>query len=119
MKFDYARIRGTAERLLERFGQTATLLKPGAPTGPEWDRQPGQATEHPITVVDENQMQRDQRGTLIGEAVHALIVSTAGGVALERADRVRLANGRDLEVIDVRPLSPGGVVLLYEVQVSG
>ena len=119
MSFDYTRIRGTSERLLARFGQTATLVKPGAMAGPEWDPQPGPATEHPITVVDENQMQRDQSGTLIGEAVHALIVSTAGGVAPERADRVRLANGRDLEVIDVRPLSPGGVVLLYEVQVSG
>ena len=94
-------------------------VKRSPSTGPEWDPQPGQATEHQVTVVDENQMQRDQRGTLIGEAVHALIVSTAGGIAPERADRVRLANGRDLEVIDVRPLSPGGVVLLYEVQVSG
>ena len=119
MSFDYTRIRGTAERLLERFGQTATLVKPGAVTGPEWDPQPGPVTEHQITVVDENQMQRDQSGTLIGEAVHALIVSTAGSIAPERQDRVRLANGRDLEIIDVRPTAPGGVVLLWEVRVSG
>lgn len=119
MSFDYARIRGTAERLLERFGQAATLIKPGAMTGPEHDPVPGPATEHQITVVDENQMQRDQSGTLIGEAVHALIVSTSGGIAPERQDRVRLANGRDLEVLDVRPTAPGGVVLLYEVRVSG
>lgn len=119
MSFDYTRIRGTAERLLARFGQTATLVKPGATTGPEHDPQPGPATEHQITVVDENQMQRDQSGTLIGEAVHALIVSTAGGIVPERQDRVRLANGRDLEIIDVRPTAPGGVVLLWEVRVSG
>lgn len=119
MTFDYARIRRTSERLLARFGQTATLIKPGIPVGPEWDQTQGSTTEHPITVVDENQMQRDQSGTLIGEAVHALIVSTAGGVTPERADRVRLANGRDLEVLDVRPTAPGGVVLLWEVRVNG
>lgn len=119
MSFDYTRIRGTSERLLARFGQVATLIKPGAMTGPEWDPQPGPATEHQITVVDENQMQRDQSGTLISEAVHALIVSTAGGIAPERQDRVRLANGRDLEIIEVRPLAPGGVVLLWEARVSG
>ena len=119
MTFDYTRVRGSAERLLARFGQVATLVKPGAMTGPEHDPVPGPATEHPITVVDENQMQRDQSGTLIGEAVHALIVSTSGGIAPERQDRVRLANGRDLEIIDVRPTAPGGVVLLFEVRVSG
>ena len=119
MTFDYARVRQSSERLLARFGQTATLIKPGAVTGPEWDPSPGPATEHQITVVDENQKQRDQSGTLIGEAVHALIVSTSGGIAPERQDRVRLANGRDLEVLDVRPTAPGGVVLLFEVRVSG
>lgn len=119
MSYDYSRLRATADRLIARFGQTATLIKPGAMTGPEYDPRPGPATEHQITVVDENQMQRDQSGTLIGEAVHALIVSTAGGIVPERQDRVRLANGRDLEVLDVRPTAPGGAVLLWEVRVSG
>lgn len=116
---DWHEIREEAALAIAEAGQVATLVKPGATTGPEWDPQPGPATEHQITVVDENQMQRDQSGTLIGEAVHALIVSTAGGIVPERQDRVRLANGRDLEIIDVRPTAPGGVVLLWEVRVSG
>lgn len=118
MNFDYARIRGTAERLLERFGQTATLLKPGEMVGPEWDREPGLATEYTITVVDENNMRRDMSGTLIGEAVHALIVSTSARVEPEQADRVRIG-GRVLEITEVRPLAPGGTVLLWEVTVNG
>ena len=84
MKFDYTRARATAERLLARFGQEVTLIKPGALTGPEWDQTQGPSTEHTITVVDENSMRRDLSGTLIGEAVHALIVSTSAGVEPEQ-----------------------------------
>lgn len=119
MSYNYAPIRATAERLIARFGQAATLVKPGAMTGPEWDPVPAAPVEYAITAVDENQMQRNQSGTLIGEAVHALIISTAAGVTPDPADRVRLADGRDLEIIDVRSTSPGGMVVLYEVQVIG
>ena len=118
MTFDYTRARATAERLLARFGQEVTLIKPGALTGPEWDQTQGPSTEHTITVVDENSMRRDMSGTLIGEAVHALIVSTSAGVEPEQADRVRIA-GRVLEITEVRPLAPGGTVLLWEVTVNG
>ena len=119
MSFDYTRVRATAERLLERFGQVATLVKPGTMTGPEWSPTPGPATEHTITAVDENALRRDVSGTLIGEAVHALMVSTSAGVTPEQADRVRLADGRTLEITEVRPLAPGGVVLLWQVVVNG
>ena len=115
---DWHEIREEAALAIAEAGQVATLVKPGATTGPEWDPQPGPATEHQITVVDENQMQRDQSGTLIGEAVHALIVSTSAGVEPEQADRVRIA-GRVLEITEVRPLAPGGTVLLWEVTVNG
>ena len=119
MTFDYTRLRATADRLINRFGQTATLIKPGKMTGSEWSPVQGPATEHSIFAVDENAMRRDLSGTLIGEAVHALMISTSSGVTPEQADRVRLADGRDLEITEVRPLSPGGVALLYEVKVSG
>lgn len=118
MKFDYSRSRATAERLIARFGQEVVLIKPGVMAGPEWDRTEGLSTEHVITVVDENSMRRDLTGTLIGEAVHALIVSTSAGIEPEQADRVRIG-GRVLEITEVRPLAPGGAVLLWEVSVNG
>lgn len=115
---DWHEIREEAALAIAEAGQVAMLIKPGAMTGPEYDPRPGPATEHQITVVDENQMQRDQSGTLIGEAVHALIVSTSAGVEPEQADRVRIG-GRTLEITEVRPLAPGGTVLLWEVTVNG
>lgn len=118
MSFDYTRVRGTAERLLERFGQTATLIKPGEMIGPEWNPTPGPATEHSITVVDENSLRRDLSGTLIGEGVHSIIVSTSAGVAPSQADRIRMG-GREYEIVEVKPLAPGGVVLLWECTIQG
>ena len=118
MTFDYERIRGTAERLLSRFGQPVTLIKPGEPTGPEWAPVPGEPVEYTVTAVDENNMQRDQVGTLIGDAIHALTISTSAGVAPERADRVRVM-GREYEITEVAPLAPGGTVLLWQVKLGG
>ena len=117
MRYDYGPLRRTAERLLDRFGQDVTLIKPGVPAGPEWNPTPGQPVEHTIVAVDENQMRRDQSGTLIGDAVHALIVSTAAGVAPERADRVRVA-GKEYEITDVAAIAPGGTVLLYQITIN-
>lgn len=118
MSFDYTRVRATAERLLARFGQAVTLIKQGAAVGPEWNPTPGPGTEHIITAVDENSMRRDLSGTLIGEGVHALIVSTSAGVEPSQADSIRMG-GREYEIVEVKPLAPGGVVLLWECTIQG
>lgn len=120
------RIRARIDAGLRRAGERTgggpfivTLVKPGTMIGPEHDPRPGPATEHPLTVIQESQMQRDQRGTLIGEAMHGLIVSAHESSVPERQDRIRMGDGREVEIIEVAPLAPGGVALLYEVRVSG
>ena len=96
-----------------------TLIKPGVNGGPEWDPQPGPPTEHPIIVMDENSMRRDITGTIIGEAAHVLTVSTEGGIAPAMEDTIRMPDGRTLGITEVAAFAPGGVVLFYEVKVSG
>lgn len=116
-----ARIDAGLRRAGERTGEgplVVTLIKPGVPTGPEYDSQQGPATEHPLTVIQESHMQRDQSGTLIGEAIHGLIVSAHESAIPERADRIRMNDGRVVEIISVAPTAPGGIALLWEVEVS-
>lgn len=96
-----------------------TLLKRGPNIGTESDPQYGEPDEFPIIVMDENSMRRDITGTIIGEAAHVLTVSTEGGIAPAMEDTIRMPDGRTLGITEVAPFAPGGVVLFYEVKVSG
>lgn len=114
MTFDYARAAATASRLITQFGQPATLRKPGAKTGAVYDRTIGAPTDYPVTLVDLNRSVRDRAGTLVGEAVRTIYVSTAGlTVPLEKADTVQIG-GQWCEIAEVRPLNPGGVMVFWE-----
>lgn len=113
MTFDYSRPRATAERLLERFGFEVILEKPGEDGGDPWNPGPGEPTQHPITVVQQFERLRDRDGTLIGQTVLTLLVSTAGGIIPAKSDRVQI-KGVWREVLEVRPISPGGVDLMFE-----
>ena len=131
-RFNYPRTRATAERLIARFGQSATIIRVGMPSSggaPEPEDEPwnnpdpapvgGEETvdrEDPCTLVETEYSSREVDGSLVRMTDRRLLVSTRG---LEEppalSDRVRIG-GRTLEVVTVKPVSPGGVVLLWEVQ---
>jgi len=113
--FDYTRSRQTAERLIARFGQSATLRQI-TNSGTEWA--PTQTeTDTTITVVDLNERVRDNSGTLVGQTQRTLLVSTSAGVTPGKGDKVFIG-GAWHEVSEVRPLSPGGAVILHEVDLA-
>lgn len=94
-----------------------TLIKPGVNQGPEWDLRLGPPTEMEITVVSDHQFIRDISGTLIASSEHRLIVS-ATGPRPDKADKVRI-KGRELQIINVIEVAPGGVAIYYEVALEG
>jgi len=124
MTFDYARPKATAERLLARFGQTCTLRKI-TNIGTEFD--PVQmTTDADVTAVDLNQRIRDRDGTLIGQTLRTLYVSTAASVTPEKGDSVAVGVAKAsvaistpfIEIAEVRLLSPGGTSLMWEVDLQ-
>lgn len=110
---DYARARSTAVRLIRSAGKPATLIRPGTRQGPEWDSSIGPSTRFPITVVETSSRIRDASGMLVGETLTTLLVDTSG-VEPQKTDSVELDNGIH-QVMDVRRLSPGSVVLMWEI----
>lgn len=130
MAFDYTRSKATAERLIARFGQSATLRQI-TNSGTEWAPTQTEA-DTTITVVDLNERVRDASGTLVGQTQRTLLVSTSAGVAPGKGDKVAVGideaafglldaaaqDERLHEVIEVRPLSPGGTVILHEVDLA-
>lgn len=115
MTFDYARSKATAERLIARFGQPATLRQI-VNIGTEYA--PTQITTNTtITVVDQNQRVRDAAGVLTSETRRTLLVSTAAGVTPAKAGKVQIG-GKWHEVAQVSPLSPGGTVIFWEIDLA-
>lgn len=115
MAFDYTGLKATAESLIARFGQSATLRK-NAQSGTAYEPTLT-PTDTAITVADFNQRIMDPAGELTGEVVRTLYVSTAAGVTPEKGDKVQIG-GVWHEASKVMPLNPGGTVLYYEVEVA-
>lgn len=113
-RLNYDRIRLTAVRLLDRAGKGVVLERPGAVSGPGWGPTLGTPTEYPLRAVDTAVQVRDAAGRLTGETTRVLYVQ-ATGVVPAKGDRIQV-EGEWHQISAVRPLTPGDVDLLYEVE---
>lgn len=115
MTFDYGRSRQAADRLIARFGQAATLRRPTT-TGTAYNPTPGEPDDHPVKAVVTEYAQRDIDGTRIKAADRKVLMSV-GSLAIEPATSDKLVmGGVSYSIIDIRPLNPGGTVVMYEMQ---
>ena len=113
-QFDYPRARAAAERLIAKFGMPGALRR-STPSGPA-NAPIITDTDHACTlaVLDYEDARID--GTLIRRSDRLVYLSTAGlGVAPDQSDRI--IAGEIYVIVRLRPLSPAGVVVYYEVQV--
>lgn len=113
---DYNRARATASRLLRKSGKTAVLVRPGERIGPVWDSQVGPETRHNITVVETSSRQRNNAGDLIGESLTTLLMAV-GDVEPRTTDSVEV-DGVLHQIMDVRALRPGSIVLMWEIDLE-
>lgn len=98
-----------------------TLRKTSGGPDTPWAAGSATETDSDITILDFNERQRDQSGTLIGETMRTLYV-TAKGATPEKGDQIAvgiamadvLVDTVFHEIGEVRPLSPGGVDLMFE-----
>lgn len=104
----------TATRLIERFGQSATLTKPVAPAGNPWDPQVGTPTNHAVTLAVTNYTIEQRSNELI--LLSDLRVFMTAAVEPTTADTLTIG-GTEYSIISVGTLSPDGAVICYEVQV--
>lgn len=115
MTFDYAQLRdGTAETLLARFGMTATLSKPGTPTGPAYDPVPGTATDYTVTVVNKRINYRDRDGTYIQATDRLFLLSTDTTTEPELDDTITVGSDT-YRIVDITPVQTGSVIMLWYV----
>lgn len=116
MAFDYAAMRDTADELLDEFGQAAAIRR--ITNGGADPYAPTQTTaDSAIVCVVTEYAHREKDGTRV-QARDRKVLVKAGGLAITPtpADKFVLG-GLVSDIIDVCPVEPGGVVMLYEIQV--
>jgi hypothetical protein len=117
MSIDWDAIAQEASAAIAEVGFTAILQKAtGGPTTP-WATGSPTLTNTEITVIDDGIRDRYIPGTLITRKTRVLTVAVDNGVVPEKADRVQV---RDVwhDIEEVMPLAPGGVDLLYDVELA-
>lgn len=115
--FDYAAKKATAERLLERFGKTGTLSRPGAATGPAWEATPGTPATSSVKCVELMGTIGNQAPSVASRGARRILISTAGGVTPAKGNKLTV-DGITHTLKTVDALNLGGVVLLFEVEIE-
>ncbi len=112
---------GVVEELLTEFGKDYVLQQEGSaavfdePTG--FITTPGTPTNHTVTGVLTSYNQREINGTSILATDFKLLLSPSGMTVVPDTS-MKIVDGIDeFTIIHVKPLRPGGVDVLYELQV--
>ena len=107
----YTRAEATARRLIDKYGKTAELVRQ-VRTGP-----PHAPVLTPVandcTVADIGYSITNRAATHILAGDKVGLMSTAVAVEPAMSDILRI-DGTDYRFVDLQPLNPGGLVVLYE-----
>lgn len=116
MTFNYDRLKATADRLIAAAGQAATLTHPGAKTGTPHNPTIGTPTPEAVTVVVEDYRNFEVDGARIQATDKKVLLARSDLVAAPTTADTLTIGGDVHAIVSVKPLSPGGTALYYEVQ---
>lgn len=116
-QFNYSKTAATALSLLQRFGAAATVHRVTEATyDPATGTMTPTETIHATTAAVFAYAQKYIDGTLIKEGDQQAYC--APGVEVKQGDGMTW-QGKRYTVVSVKPVSPAGVPVLYEVQIRG
>jgi hypothetical protein len=120
MAEDWSAVAAEVAEGLAEAGTSATIIRAGEETGPAHDPTPGQPTSHPCTVVYDTWRNDQIDGTLIRQS-DLKIMCSASGLSITPApnDRFKGVDGKECSIMNVEPLQPAGVPVMYVLQVRG
>lgn len=118
--FDYqADALDVADELLDFFGQTATLTTPGTTTGDAFNPTAGTPVTETCTIVEIDFNQNEIDNSLVLASNKKILIKVGDLSATVIAGARTITYGGVIHQIigPVRPLNPGGTLILYEAQV--
>ena len=114
----YGRFRDLADRMLQKFGADAVLLKPGTLTGPPHRPVQGPPTRHSLRVFRVSKTITSQTDPRISITKNSFLISADLNVLVEKADKIETPSDF-LTITDVREIAPTFMTLLWVAQVEG
>lgn len=115
-RFDYSRIVDSANRLIDRFGRGLSIRRAGGETGPAYDPVFEPPSDHPCRGVVLSYDSKEIDGTLIRTNDRKVYISVAGLDIVPTASDLLNSGGEVMSILSVKPLAPGDVTVLYEIQ---
>ncbi len=106
MPFNYAPLKSSAARLIDRFGYDVTIVRDGS-------------TIYPVRIVMINYLPTDIDGELIKQTDRKALLAGLGLTFTPNPNTDKLhdgANGKLLQIVNVTPTAPAGDSLVYELQ---
>ncbi len=113
--FNYGRAKATADRMIAKFGQTVTLRQPTT-SGPAYDPTTS-FTDHEASGVLESYTASEIDGTRIRATDKKLMLAKGALSVGPGLDYIVLIGGEAHNVVSIDVLSPGGVVVMWTLQV--
>jgi hypothetical protein len=121
--FNYVRSRQTADRLITKFGmETCQLLEvvEGADADPWDDSVVSAPTEHTVTAVVIDYEDEEVDNTSILRQDKKALISAEDIPTVPNNSMVFVtADGEYHTIVNVKPLKPADVAVMYEVQIRG
>lgn len=112
----YDEMADLASELILEFGRPAILKQAATPTGPGYNQTLGVPVPFDVVVVDTNILNKAERGSLVERHTRVLYL-TGAGVSPREQDEI-IMDGKTFAIRAVLTHSPGGVPVLYEIEVS-
>ena len=113
MAEDWQAIAADVAAAIGDVGFEVTLRKRTAGPSTPWDTTAVTTADTVIRCIDDRYRVRDAQGNLLQQSMRTLTVAVGGAIPA-KADQVQV-RGDWFEIAEVRPLAPGGVDLLYDV----
>lgn len=119
--FNYLRSRDTADRLIQKFGMSAVLVRP-VTSGPIYDPTIGTPQKYPLKIAVINWSKSEQdSGRVLSEDKKLLMSAKSLVVQPALSDKIEIVGiphwivGPEKNGYGITPLAPGGTVVYYEV----
>lgn len=114
----YAEMAAVADSMIAEFGQLGAIRRTVAPIGPDYDPAPGADVDYPafFAVMDYAASEIDGTRVLASDK-RALLAVGSLTITPALEDKVVEADGTVYRIIPpLKPLSPAGTVVMYEIQ---
>lgn len=103
--YDYGRLRGTASRLIGRFGLAAELRQDGV--------------DYPVTVVLTDYRASQFRNEHIMKGDFIALLAATGTPVVPKPGSFIFWEGRERNIVDVTVTKPGPQAVMYQLQIRG